>query len=147
MADGEAAIRAAVASAAAHEPPALDAPDLSEDQLALRFAEKHQHRLRHVAAWGKWFLFDGSTWREDATLMTMSWSRTICRDAAGEAGKRAAVAIGSSKTVAAVVSLARADRRLAATVDQWDTDPLLLNTPGGVVDLRTGDIRPARPED
>ena len=35
---------------------------------------------------------------------------------------------------------AKADRRHAATVDQWDADPWLLNTPGGVVDLRTGKI-------
>ena len=49
-----------------------------------------------------------------------------------------ATRIASAKTVAAVATLARADRRIAATVDQWDRDPWLLNTPGGVVDLRTG---------
>jgi putative DNA primase/helicase len=43
--------------------------------------------------------------------------------------------------------LAQEDRRIAATVDQWDTDPWLLNTPGGVVDLRTGRVRDHRPED
>lgn len=53
-----------------------------------------------------------------------------------------ASAVASAKTVAAVVRLAKADRRHAATVDQWDADPWLLNTPGGVVDLRTGAIRP-----
>ena len=34
-------------------------------------------------------------------------------------------------TVAAVEKLSRSDRRFAATVDQWDVDPMLLNTPGG----------------
>jgi putative DNA primase/helicase len=42
--------------------------------------------------------------------------------------------------------LARADRRHAATVDQWDSDAWLLNTPGGIVDLRTGDIQAHRPD-
>lgn len=37
--------------------------------------------------------------------------------------------------------------RHAATVDQWDADPWLLNTPDGVVDLKTGDLRPHRVED
>jgi putative DNA primase/helicase len=46
-----------------------------------------------------------------------------------------------------VITLARADRRLAATSDQWDADPWLLNTPAGAVNLRTGDIRPHRRED
>jgi putative DNA primase/helicase len=49
-----------------------------------------------------------------------------------------AAAVASAKTVAAVANLARADRRLAATVEQWDADPWMLNTPRGLVDLRTG---------
>ena len=67
--------------------------------------------------------------------------RILCRQAALETTRSEAKAIASAKTVAAVERLARADRRLAATVDQWDTHPWLLNTPGGVVDLRTGKLR------
>jgi putative DNA primase/helicase len=52
-----------------------------------------------------------------------------------------------AKKVSSVHTLARTDRRLAATIEQWDTDPMLLNTPDGVVDLRTGDLRPHRPHD
>src|ERR1041385_8957979 len=54
-----------------------------------------------------------------------------------------AAAVASAKTVAAVANLARADRRLAATVEQWDADPWMLNTPGGLVDLRTGILGPS----
>src|ERR1700733_8424335 len=43
--------------------------------------------------------------------------------------------------------MAKADRRIAARTDQWDCDPWLLNKPAGVVDLNTGKIRPASPED
>jgi putative DNA primase/helicase len=43
--------------------------------------------------------------------------------------------------------LARADRRLAATTDQWDANPWLFNTPSGTVDLRTGNLRPCEPAD
>lgn len=49
--------------------------------------------------------------------------------------------------MAAVERLAKADRRLAATVDQWDSDQWLLNTPDGVIDLRTGRTRPHDPGD
>ena len=48
--------------------------------------------------------------------------------------------IATAQTVAAIERLARADRRHAATVEQWDADPWLLNTPGGTVDLRTGKL-------
>jgi putative DNA primase/helicase len=53
----------------------------------------------------------------------------------------------SAKTVAAVERLARSDQRLAATVDQWDRDPWLLNTPAGTVELKTGSMREHRRED
>ena len=43
--------------------------------------------------------------------------------------------------------LARSDRRLAATIDQWDADPWLFNTPGGTVKLKTGEMHPHRRED
>ena len=46
--------------------------------------------------------------------------------------------IASAQKVAAVEKLARADREHAATVEQWDRDLWLLNTPSGIVDLRTG---------
>ena len=45
------------------------------------------------------------------------------------------------------MSLSRADRRIAATVEQWDSDPWLLNTPDGVIDLRTGNARQHRASD
>ena len=71
-----------------------------------------------------------------------SLSREVCRAAARECDPRAAKSIASAKTVAAVERLAQADPRLATTVDVWDADPWLLNTPDGVVDLRTGKLRP-----
>ena len=67
----------------------------------------------------------------------------ICRAASVECRETPNIAsrIASAATVAAVERLARADRRHAATVEQWDSDPWLLNTPGGTVDLRTGRVR------
>jgi hypothetical protein len=74
--------------------------------------------------------------------------RIDCREAAAHCNQRKlAFTIASGKTVAAIERLARADRRLAATVDQWDADPWALNTPEGVIDLRTGKMRPPRAED
>jgi putative DNA primase/helicase len=70
-----------------------------------------------------------------------------CRASAEEFDYKTAIKIASAKTISAVESLARSDRRLAATVDQWDADPWLLNTPDGVVDLKTGILRPHRIED
>lgn len=87
--------------------------------------------------------WDGMLWREDDTLDVFDRCRAICRRASaecGDAGERVAMKIAAAQTVAAIERLARADRRHAATVEQWDADPWLLNTPNGTVDLRTSEL-------
>jgi putative DNA primase/helicase len=122
-----------------------DPPPFSDDALALRFADKHEGDLRFVAAWNRWLSWDGAHWRFEDTLQAFDLARILCREAMAECGKaKVAKILASARTVAAVVSLARADRRIAATIDQWDADLWLLNTPAGVVDLRTGRTRPHR---
>lgn len=128
--------------------PEEGAPAFSEEALALDFAQRHADDLRYVAQWGKWYRWDGTRWREDKTRKVFDLSRALCREAAARTNKSGhGKAIASAKTRAAVVSLASEDRRLAATVEQWDADPWLLNTPGGIVDLSTGHVRAATPDD
>ena len=86
---------------------------------------------RYVAAWGKWFLWDGARWATDDTLKAFDNARAICRAAASECDEpRIASAVASAKTVAAIERLAKADRKLAATVSQWDSEDWSLNTQG-----------------
>jgi putative DNA primase/helicase len=124
-------------------------PEFSDEALALRFAERHAFDLRFVAAWGKWLSWTGNHWKFDDTLHAFDLARHICREVAAGCNNKAKIAsaIASSKTVAAVERLAKSDRRLAATIDQWDAEPWLLNTPEGVVDLRTGRRRAHNPAD
>ncbi len=123
-------------------------PDCTDEALALRFSEVHAYELRHVAAWGKWLGWDGTRWRADTTLATFDKARAVCRRASSQCDSpRIAAKVASAATVAAVERLAKADRRHAATVEQWDADPWLLNTPGGTVDLRTGRMRRHNPAD
>jgi putative DNA primase/helicase len=121
-------------------------PEFSDEALALRFTAKHRTEARYVAAWGRWLLWDASRWEFDATMRAFDLARMVARVASAEAEGKTAAAVASAKTVAAIVTLARADRRHAATVDQWDSDPWLLNTPGGIIDLRTGAALPPDPK-
>jgi putative DNA primase/helicase len=114
-----------------------------EDKLALMFAADHAGDRRYVHKWGMWMRWVGTRWLEDNTLATYDLIRTLCRDTGLEVGAKFA----NSSMVAGVEKLARSDRRIAAAVDQWDSDTWLLNTPTCVVDLRTGATRPHRAED
>lgn len=125
-------------------------PEFADDALALRFSDRHASTLRYVAKWGRWLIWAATHWQFDETVKVFDLARMVCREAScdcnSNSGKLAA-SIASAKTVAAVEKLARADRRHAATVEQWDADPWLLNTPAAVVDLRTGEMRHHRPDD
>ena len=118
----------------------------SEDALALSFAHEYADALRYVAMWGRWLGYDGARWARDDTLHAFDLARNICREAA-LACEKPVSAVASAKTVAAVVRLAQADRRLAATASQWDARPWLLTTDAATYDLRTGVGRDPDPQD
>lgn len=114
----------------------------TEDALALAFTRRYHRDWRYVAAWGRWLVWDGRRWRNEDTLAATDLIRGVCRHAALQADNpKLAAKLATSGTVGGVERLARADRRHAATTAEWDADPWLLNTPGGVVDLRTGRLR------
>lgn len=117
----------------------------TDDDLALEFAVRHAARLRYVALWGRWMRWEATVWREDTTLAVFDAVRQMIRGMRDGVEERNAARLLSAQTVSAVERLAKSDRRLAATVDQWDADPMLLGTPAGVVDLRTGELRTADP--
>ena len=115
----------------------------TEDALALSFTRRYHRDWRYVAGWGKWLVWDGQRWRTEDTLAATDLIRSVCRQTAVRADNpKVAAKLASAGTVGGVERLARADRRHAATTDEWDADPWLLNTPGGVVDLKTGRMRP-----
>jgi hypothetical protein len=88
-----------------------------EDSIALTFAEQHADDYRYVAASSQWMRWRDSCWRPEQTLAAFDSARTLCRRA-GDA---------QAKTVAAVERLAKADRRIAATAEQFDASPNLFN--------------------
>jgi putative DNA primase/helicase len=120
----------------------------SEDDLAVNFTQTFGEDWRYVAQWGQWLVWTGNRWQTDQTLCAQHLVRRVCRKAALRADSaRTAAKLASSGTLTGVERMARTDRRHAAMAEEWDADPWLLNTPGGVVDLRTGEIKPHRRED
>lgn len=122
-------------------------PEYSDEALALAFADQHEGALCYVAAWGHWYIWTGTQWQRDDTMLAFSHARAVCRKAAAACNDQIRRQVASAKTVASVERLAKADRRLVATTDQWDSDSWLLNTPGSAIDLRKGTSRPHCPDD
>ena len=89
-----------------------------EDAIALKFAEQHAEHFRYVAASSQWMRWTGLHWQTEDTLAAFDESRMLCRKH-GDA---------DAKKVAAVVTLARSDRRIAATTEQWNRNPWAFNT-------------------
>jgi putative DNA primase/helicase len=126
------------------------ATEHSDDALALKFTEKYKDDLRYTATWGRWSMWNGRVWKPDTTVHVFDRVRAVCRTESAIVKPDSltlARKIASNATTAAVEHMARSDRRHAATMEQWDADPWLLNTPDGIVDLRTGAICAARRED
>ena len=78
-------------------------------------------------------------WNPDQVLYVSHLSRGICRNASLKADTpRLKGKLASSATISSVEKIARSDPKHASTAEEWDADVWALNTPGGVVDLRTG---------
>lgn len=130
-------------------------PEYSDDALALDFAYKYQPDMRFVAKWSRWLIWDGARWVHDDTKANFDRARLTCRENAAKARSeftdskkalRVARDLVSARTVAAVERMAQADRRMAATVDQWDCNADVINTPDGLVCLHTGAVKPHDPD-
>lgn len=115
--------------------------EVSEDAIALAFTERHGSDLLFDHNVGRWYRWNGVFWEMDETELAFDFARKLAR--LMSEGKRA---LGRAGTATGVEKLARADRAHAVTSGVWDQDPLLLGTPSGTIDLRTGELLDAQRE-
>jgi putative DNA primase/helicase len=119
---------------------------LTEDGQALLFAQSAPN-FRYVAAWGRWLVWAAGRWQVEKTLLVFDRIRKQVRLATDGAKPGVRTRLRAAKSISSIETLVRSDRRLAASAEQWDRDAWSLNTPSGVVELKTGAIRPHRMED
>ena len=117
----------------------IDDLDRTEHGLARRLADEHAAEWRYVPGIG-WLSWTGSRWRPDETGRILEVCRRLCEDAAAGQPAPDRRRLLTDRTIRAVERLARSDPRLAAGAAEWDRDGMLLNTPAGVIDLRTGEV-------
>ena len=129
-------------------------PEFSEDGLAESFTAAYQLTMKYC---GTWFVWQEGRWQSDESGLAVDRARKICKLAAGDVmlkdeipmNKRQTIANQVSKlsTYSAVEKIARTDRRHVVLPTKFDQRSMILNTPGGIVELKTGKLRPATKED
>lgn len=117
---------------------------LSEDGLALQFVRRYPD-FRYCAEWGSWLWWDGVRWARDRKAKFFKSARELAREVCDGRDDLTRRRLGSAKTMAAIGRIAQSDERVAVVPEDFDADPLKLNTPDGVVDLETGSLSPNDP--
>jgi putative DNA primase/helicase len=107
----------------------------------------YRDRLRYCHGAGSWYEWDGSLWRQHRTRLAFQFARELARQLSRGRSIKTCCIAQSTKFATGVERFASCDPALAATADWWDSDPMLLGTPAGTVDLRTGLLRPGNPAD
>jgi putative DNA primase/helicase len=130
--------------------------DLTDTGNAIRLADMMKDQVRYVSERKKFIIFDGKRWVIDQSEQVLLKAK-IVNDTIHEESKkqteyekrRALTAFWAKSSneprIRAMVNLAKP--YLAISQSELDKDPCLLNCTNGTLDLRTGELRPHRPED
>ena len=133
-------------------------PENSDQWLARKIVERQRHVLRFVPQRGCWLVWERGKWQIDAELLAEDIVKrslnTIANDVLrrGATGKEKrdaqqwAIAFCSGGKATTVAGIVRSDRGIAISVESLDSNQWVLNTPGGIVDLKTGALGPSDPE-
>jgi putative DNA primase/helicase len=125
---------------------------------ARRFVKRHGENVRFVPEWGKWLVWNEFRWEIDGDGAVMRLAKetveAMYSEALGLANeeertsllKRAIKSQGEPR-LKAMVSLAESEAAVVVAAHKLDAESWLLGVRNGVIDLKTGQFRPARRED
>lgn len=117
----------------------------SDDALAVALVRMLKGDWRHINAEDAWLRWNGVKWDRDEVELIYDLARENCRSFSGQCkDQRLARQVSSARAINATIRLAGTDPEVAARAALFDADPMLLNTPGGIVDLRDGRLGPHR---
>jgi putative DNA primase/helicase len=140
-------IAAGPASSVIAEAVEIDNGAITQDGVARVFARRHAGRLRFCHDAGKWYEWTGTHWQVDKKTLAFQFVRELGREYSEHAAKTELKEVRKVSFAGGVERFARSDPAFAVTADYWDRDLLLLGTPAGTIDLRTGVLRAADPAD
>ena len=115
------------------------------------FVRKFKSRVRYLHDERTWLIWNGKRWKRDVTeyinLLADDVRKHLMKKAANTPEMRSAKQAGNLKAIEQMLKKARGYKELYAKSAEFDTDKWLLGCKNGVLNLRTGEFRPARPLD
>lgn len=132
-------------------------PDKYTDAaMANRLVRRYGSHVRYCVEQQKWYAWNGERWTADGKGDVYRLMATLMHEATDEiyadtnltTSERASKAytMGSQQKRASCISYAEHEKALIAKLMDFDAGPYLLNTPGGVVNLKTGEVSELKPE-
>ncbi|GAA2470652.1 hypothetical protein Ahu01nite_080030 [Winogradskya humida] len=126
--------------------PSVAAWGPTEDGLARSLVAHHGHELRYCPQRGRWLIWNGYRWAWDEAERHREFVRALARQLPTAGGwRRFRSHVLSASGVSGVARLARSDAAISVALAELDARPYELNTPGGIVDLRTGRVMASDP--
>jgi putative DNA primase/helicase len=147
-----------------------DGLHLTDMGNAQRFVRDHGDDVQHCHPWRKWLVWDGQRWRIDDTGEPQRRAKVtiralydyaaaalaILQAGEGDDSQRSGMASWvmrllnharkseDARALARMLDLARSEPGVPILPADLDRDPMLLNVANGILDLRTGELRPHR---
>jgi len=121
----------------------------TDDGNALRLTDAYGEVFRFCPERGRWLRWDGVRWAWDRAGEIRERARTIARELPSGDKPECAFRLRSlsAMSISNMVRLAATDAEIVVPLAELDADPWSLNTPSGVVDLRTGAVRRHSPDE
>ncbi len=137
------------------EPASFPRSDAGNGEL---FAHLYSDRVRFDHRRRIFFTWRGNWWSADADAEVRRLAKLAARHRMlstttiedlleRQAAARFAIQSENRQRQDAMLALAQSEVAIADRGDRWNLDPMLLGVANGVVDLRTGELRPGRPTD
>jgi putative DNA primase/helicase len=117
----------------------------TETNLAIAFTHRMKGKLLYAPQRGGWVKYVGTHWQPDKLNQAFNYCVQLARSI--ETDSKNIKTIGKASFAGGVERIARAEPAFARSLECFDSDPDLIATPAGTLDLRNGVLRPARPED
>lgn len=118
----------------------------SDAWLANQFRDQYGSQVRFCPQMGGWLRWDGTRWAPDTVQWVVETAGSVARSAgigASDADRRR---LGSERIRHAIAAYAATAPEIALPPEAFDSDPWSLNTPAGILDLRTGQLSLPRPD-